>query len=88
MDDLNSNVLRNKRHEAVANVIDSNQGRKLTNTLKKFALTNVIKEPRRIPETATTLIDLSIISDRTKGVQSGVFEICIADHRLIYTVLK
>lgn len=75
MDDLNSNVFRNKRHEAVANVIDSNQGRKLTNTLRKFALTNIIKEPRRITETA-------------KVVKAGVFEICIADHRLIYTALK
>ena len=48
MGDLNSNVLRNTRHEAVANVNDSNQGRKLKNMLRKFALTNVIKEPRRI----------------------------------------
>ena len=81
-------VLRNTRHEAVANVNDSDQGRKLTNVLRKFVLTNVIKEPTRITETTKTLIDLSIISDRTKVVKAGVFETYIADHRLIYTVLK
>ena len=88
MGDFNSNVLRNTRYEAVANVNDSDQGRKLTNVLRKFALTNVIKQPTRITETTKTLIDLSIISDRNKVVKEGVFNTYIADHRLIYTVLK
>ena len=66
MGDLNSNVLRNTRHEAVANVNDSNQERKLKNMVRKFALTNVIKEPRRITETTKTLFDFLIVSDRTK----------------------
>ena len=88
MGDFNSNVLRNTRHEVVAIVNDSDHGRKLTNVLRKFALTNVIKEPTRITETTKTLIDLSITSDRTKVVKARVFDTCIADHRLIYTVLK
>lgn len=88
MGDFNSNMLRNTRHEAFTNVNDSDQGRKLTNVLRKFALTNVIKEPIRVTETTKTLIDLSVISDRPKVVRTGVFDTCIADHRLIYTVLK
>ena len=51
MDDLTSNVLCNIRHEAVTNGNDSDQGRKLKTVLRKFALTNVIKEPTRITET-------------------------------------
>ena len=35
-----------------------------------------------------TLIDLSITSDRAKVLKAGVFDTCIADHKLIYTVLK
>ena len=64
------------------------EGRKLTNVLRKFAWTNVIKEPTWITETRKILIDLSIISDRAKVVKAGVFDTCIADHRLIYTILK
>lgn len=87
--DFDSNVFRNTRHEdAVAHLNASDQGRKLTNVLRNFALTNVIKEPTRITETTNTLIDLSIITYRTKVVKAGVFDTCIADHRLIYRVLK
>ena len=77
MGDLNSNVLRNTRHDAVANVNDSDQGRKITNVLRKFALINVIKEPTRITETTKTLIDLSIISDRTKVVKQGYLTLAL-----------
>lgn len=77
MGDFNSNVLRNTRHDAVANVNDSDQGGKLTNVLRKFALISVIKEPTRITETTKTLIDLSIVSDRTKVIKAAVFDTCI-----------
>lgn len=58
MGDFNSNVLRNTRHDAVANVNDSDQERNLTNVLRKVALINVIKETTRITETRETMIDL------------------------------
>ena len=45
---------------AIANVNDPDQGRKLTNVLRKFALINVIKESKKITETTKILIDLSI----------------------------
>lgn len=51
MDDLTSNVLCNIRHEAVTSGNDSDQRRKLKTVLRKFAMTNVIKEPTRITET-------------------------------------
>ena len=54
----------------------------------KYTSTVVDVEPTRMTETTKTLVDLSIISDRTKVVKAGVFDTCIADHRLIYTVLK
>lgn len=72
-------MLCNTRHDAVNNVNDSDQGRKLTNMLRKFALINVIKEPTRITENTKTLIDLSIISNRTKVVKAGVFNTCIVN---------
>ena len=89
MGDSNPNVVRNTRHDGVAaNVIDCDQGRKLTNGLRRFAMINVIKEPTKITETTRISIDLSIISNGTKVVKAETFDTCIAEHRLMYTVLK
>ena len=89
MGDLNSNLLNAR---GCGNTLQANNstdhGRKLVSVLRKFGLVNVIKQPTRITETSSTLIDLSIVSNRKKVVISGVFDTGIADHRLIYTSLK
>lgn len=48
----------------------------------------LIKQPTRITSSSETLIDLSITSDKNKIIKAGVFDTCIADHRLNYVIMK
>ena len=63
-------------------------GKRLLNIMDSFGLKNVIKQPTRVIAITKTLLDISIVSDTSKTLKSGVFDTCIADHRLNYTVLK
>eukprot|EP00795_Rhopilema_esculentum_P003498 gene3498-1881_t len=44
----------------------------------------MIKDPTRVTETIKTVLDLVIVNDASKVVTSGVQDICIADHKLVY----
>ena len=68
------------------NICDS--GIKLISVLKKYNLVNVIKQPTRVIIKSETLIDLSITSVKNKITRAGVFDTCIADHKLNYVVMK
>ena len=48
----------------------------------------MIKQPTRVTATTKTLLDITIVSDTSKTLKSGVFNTCITDHSLNYTVLK
>lgn len=51
-------------------------------------LQNVIKEPTRIRETTSTLLDLLVISDTSKVITSGTFDPGLSGHSLIYGIKK
>ena len=75
--DLNSNVLRGSKDD---------KGKKLSSILETFSLKNIITKPTRVTETTKTLIDLIIVKDKNKISCSGVLDVSIADHKLIYAV--
>ena len=56
--------------------------------MKSQCLQNIIKDPTRITEDTKTLIDVLLVSDPDKVERSGVFDVGIADHRMIYSILK
>ena len=49
---------------------------------------SVIKSVARITEDTATTIDLIIVSDTSKILNSGTFELAISDHKLVFATLK
>ena len=49
---------------------------------------NVIKSATRITEDTGTTIDLIIVSDTSKILNSGTFELAISDHKLVLATLR
>ena len=83
MGDLNSDLLfSGKTNEQVY------YGRRLLNILNPFGMKNVIKVATRLTEVTATTIDLIIISDTFKILNSGTFELAISDHKLVFATLK
>lgn len=62
--------------------------KKLNEILKSQRLQNIIKELTRITENTKTLIDVLLVSNPDKVERSGVFDVGIADHRMIYSIPK
>ncbi|XP_065069735.1 uncharacterized protein LOC135694793 [Rhopilema esculentum] len=58
--------------------------RRLKTILNNYNLKNMIKDPTSVTETTKTVLDLVIVNDASKLVTSGVQDICIADHKLVY----
>ena len=81
--DLNSDLMLYGKPEE-----EKYLGRKLLKVLNNFNYKNIIKRPRRLTDSTKTIIDLIITSDTSKVLKSGVFDYSIADHKLIYAVLK
>lgn len=80
--DLNSDLAPNGKND---------KGRRLKTKLNNHNLKNMIKDPARVTETTKTVLDLVIVSDTSKVITSGVQDICIAGHKLVYlkyTTLK
>ena len=85
-----------KRRKNVAMLGDLNsdplargyEGRRVSRILGSLDLHNVIKEPTRVTETSSTIIDLLITSDTCKITVSGVFDPGLSDHCLIYGTLN
>ena len=85
MGDLNSDLLfRGKTNEQVY------YGRRLLKILNPFGMKNVIKSATRITEDTATTIDLIIVSDTSKILNSRTFELAISDHihKLVFATLK
>ena len=77
--DLNCNLLEPGCPEAVA----------LLDFCKSVNLTQLIKEPTRMTETSSTLLDVIITPTNTNLVESsGVLPCHISDHYLVYATLK
>ena len=78
MGDLNSDLLfRGKTNEQVY------YGRSLLKILNQFGMKNVIKSATRTTEDTATTIDLIIVSDTSKILNSGTFEMSSSDHKLV-----
>ena len=78
-DDLNCNLLEPGCPEAVA----------LLDFCKSVNLTQLIKEPTRVTETSSTLLDVIITPTNTNLVESsGVLPCHISDHYLVHATLK
>ena len=62
----------------------NDKGRRLKTILNNYNFKNMIKDPTRVTETTKTVLDLVIVNDASKVVTSGVQDIYIADHKLVY----
>ena len=69
----------------------SGNGKKFKDLLQLTELTgfnNIINSPTRVTEYSSTVIDLICTNNPTKIISSGVIDICIADHKFIYSSFK
>ena len=55
---------------------------------KVYQFIQLIKEPTRIVERSSTLLDLAFTTDQGKISDSGVLECSISDHSLVYIIRK
>ena len=77
--DLNTNMLGNRR----CNLVKS-----LSAFLDLFNWTQIIKDQNRVTTTTSSTIDLILVSNIDKISQSGVIDIGISDHSLIFCTRK
>ena len=72
--------------------VSSNQGcnllKSLTLFFDLFNLSQIIKDSTRVSAKSLSTIDLILVSDTDKVSQSGVIDIGISDHCLIFCTLK
>ena len=79
--DLNVNMLSNSK-------AGSSEKQKLLNFMHTMDLTQLIKEPTRVTDTARSLIDVIFVYNEHRVVDSGVIPISLSDHYLILCILK
>ena len=75
--DFNSNMLDNPGN-----------GKKFKDLLQLTGSINIIKSPTSVTENSSTVIDLICTNNSTKIISSSVIDICIADHKFIYSSFK
>ena len=56
--------------------------------MHSFDLTQLIKEPTRITDSARTLIDLIMVNNEHRIVKSGVVPVPLSDHYLVFCIIK
>ena len=76
--DLNCNLLNPTSYEAKV----------LLDTCSELHLTQLIKDPTRITPQTSSLLDIIMISSSSKVKKSGVRDVGISDHSMIYCILK
>ena len=60
----------------------------LTNFMEQFCLTNVIHEAKRTTNCSSTLLDIILTSHPERLATSGILQVGISDHDLIFVVKK
>lgn len=60
----------------------------LTNFMEQFCLTNVIHEATRTTNCSNTLLDIILTSHPERLATSGILQVGISDHDLIFVVKK
>ena len=63
-------------------------GRELCDLLDIYSLKNLIKSPTRVGKTSETLLDLVLTTNKDRMLTSGVVDVQISDHSLVYTILR
>ena len=63
-------------------------GRDLCDLLDIYNLENLIKSPTRITKTSKTLLDLILTNNKKRVLSSGVVDVQISDHFLVFTILR
>jgi len=60
----------------------------LHNFMRSLDLSQIITEPTRITEQSKSLIDVILVNNEYRVVDSGVVPLSISDHSLIYCIVK
>lgn len=81
--DLNADV-SNANSTATSNPM----GKKLLTILNTHGCKNVISNPTRVTQTTKSTIDLAIVNNPPKVSNSGVLDLTIADHKMIFSTYK
>lgn len=63
-------------------------GQDLSDLMGIFNLVNLIKSPTRMCKTSETLLDLIFMNNKKRILSSGVVDVQISDHFLVYAVLR
>ena len=63
-------------------------GRALVDLAEVYRLSNLIKEPTRITNTSTSLIEVIFTSEPRSFLSSGVYDTGISDYSLVYAVMR
>ena len=64
------------------------QCKTLMELMNVYGLTNLIKVPTRVVAESSSLIDDILTSKPRSVLTSGVFDLGLSDHNLIYTVMR
>ena len=98
--EINSILLRStQRYESIMLIGDLNcdlsrpdkgakDGKTLMDLMDVYGLTNLTKVPARVVAESSSLIDVILTNKPRSVVTSGVFDLGLSDHNLIYTVLR
>ena len=98
--DLGDLLLRTRnRHENIMVVGDLNcdlsnpdkhdkQGRALLDLMEVYNMSNMIKQPTRVTTSSSSLIDVILTTSPRLFRTSGVFDLDLSDHKLVYTIMR
>jgi len=80
LDDLNCDMMEPNKPPM--------NGRDLSDLLDIYNLKNTITSPARITKTSKTLLDLILANNKKPILSSGVVDVQISDHSLVFTILR
>ena len=98
--DINNILLRStQRYESILLIGDLNcdlsrpdkgvkEGKTLMDLMDVYGLTNLIKVPTRVLVESSSLTDVTLTNKPRSLLTSGVFDLGLSDHNLIYTVMR
>ena len=92
--EINNILLRStQRYESIMLIGDLNykgakEGKTLVDFMDVYGLTNLIKVPTRVVVESSSLIDVILTNKPRSLLTSGVFDLGLSDHNLIYTVMR
>ena len=98
--EINNILLRSiQRYESIMLIGDLNcdlswpdkgakEGKTLVDFMDVYGLTNLIKVPTRVVVESSSLIDVILTNKPRSVLTSGVFDLGLSDHNLIYTVMR